>query len=92
VHYIPDPTQAVAYNELSKPLDMLQACGHYIAYTFSVNHMYAFPEMAQKLSDLILMGYEEVQALTSLSHFHGSYNRTGPAESVVEAVPLHSPL
>lgn len=62
MHYIPTPEKAVAYEALAFQQDHVEACGHYIAKTYGVDYVLAFPNVPRKLFDLVLSGYIEAQA------------------------------
>lgn len=66
MHYIPTPEKAVAYEALAFQLDGVEACGHYIAKMYSVDHVLAFPNVPRKLLDLVLSGFVETQAQLQL--------------------------
>ena len=66
MHYIPNPEQAVAYDVLSLQEDHIEACGHYIAKTYGIDYVLAFPNVPRKLLDLVLSGFAEAQSQMQL--------------------------
>jgi hypothetical protein len=66
MHYIPTPEKAVAYEALSLQEDHIEACGHYIAKTYGIDYVLAFPNTTRKLFDLVLSGFNEEQSQMQL--------------------------
>ncbi|MBK3450821.1 hypothetical protein [Pseudomonas haemolytica] len=66
MHYIPDPTKALAYDVLFLEKDGIAACGHYIANKWNVQHVLTFPNAPERLYCLVLSGYTEPQAHVAL--------------------------
>lgn len=66
MHYIPTPEKAVVYDALALQEDHVEACGHYIAKTYGIDYVLAFPNVPRKLFDLVLSGYAEEQAQMQL--------------------------
>ncbi|MBH3367872.1 hypothetical protein I5R92_11305 [Pseudomonas carnis] len=66
MNYIPDPSKAVDYKRLFLEKDGIEACGHYIANKWSVQHALTFPNAPSRLFNLVLSGYTEPQAHVAL--------------------------
>ncbi|WP_338807642.1 hypothetical protein V8U11_15960 [Pseudomonas chlororaphis] len=88
MHYIPTPEKAVAYEALTFQEDHAEACGHYIAKTYGVDYVLAFPNVPRKLLDLVLSGFAEAQAQMQL---YACFGFPLPVVAITEPAPTPKP-
>lgn len=67
MHFIPDGTKAVPYDQLTEQPDHWEACSNYIAKHFGADVSLALPRCYVTLWEMALSGYTEDMALLSLT-------------------------